>query len=110
MRAAVVPLVVFLAGCASVDVRGPYASRLSPVDVREIRSSVIPEPRLISPWIHITAIAPDRVQVEYGGLTSSDGMTVDGSESFKSFMLKRNGKWIFDMRFGVELSSHMTVY
>jgi hypothetical protein len=104
MRIALVPLALLLVGCAAVDVRGPYANRLSPADIREIKSFVTSEPRLISPWIHITAVAPDRVQLEHGGLTSSDGMTIDGNEVFKMFAVKRGGKWSEDERFGLELS------
>ena len=110
MRAAVVPLALLLAGCASVDVRGPFADRLSPADIQQIKTHVDSDPRLISPWIHITAVAPDRVQLESGGLASSDGMTINGEKSTKIFLIKRGGKWEFDMRFGVEGSAKITAY
>jgi hypothetical protein len=110
MRIAVVPLLILLAGCASTDVSGPYANRLSAADVREIKTHITADSRLISPWIHITAIEPNRVQLENGGLTSSDGMTIDGDSSTKIFLVKRGDKWEFDMTFGVEGSRKITVY
>jgi hypothetical protein len=102
MRVAVVPLTLFLVGCATVDVRGPYANRLSAEDIRQIKSFVISDPHLISPWIHITTISPNRVQVQQGGLISSDGMTIDGNHVRRFFVDRRAGKWNFDEKFGLE--------
>jgi hypothetical protein len=63
---------------------------------------VVSDPRLISPWIHITTVAPDRVQVEQGGLTSSDGMTINGKHVTKFFAVNHGGRWSVDERFGLE--------
>jgi hypothetical protein len=110
MRAAVFPIAMLLAGCAAVDVSGPYANGLLPTDIRQIKTFVISDPHLISPWIHVTAVARDRVQLEHGGLTSIDGMTITGRHSTKIFLVKRGDKWNVDGRFPAEGTAELTVW
>ncbi len=110
MRATVVTVAILFVGCAAVDIRGPHANRLSSEDIRQIKAFVISDSHLISPWVHITTVAPDRVQVEHGGLTSSDAMSINGKHVTKFFVVKRHGRWSVDERFGLEGTAEITAW
>jgi hypothetical protein len=89
MRAHVVAIMFLLTACASQpQITGPYASRLSDVDIQQIRLLVLKEPNTDHRLAAIEAIRPDKAWVKVGGLDSS------GARYNRFLVLKRDGKWI----------------
>ena len=77
-----------LSACAPLQIGGPYASRFSKGDVREITALVSHRPDMHHGILNITAIRPDAVRILIG--SSWDNV---GSQTW-FIAARRNGKWI----------------
>jgi hypothetical protein len=94
MRASLL-LSMLLVGCMTsqpqpVAVVGRYSSRLTDLDVQEIRSVVAAYQK--EPLRKIDAVAHNKVRVETGSDTQLSRFTV----------IKRHGKWLVDESEGIE--------
>ena len=92
MRIAVLIIAVFFAGCAAepVQIAGPYAPRLSALDIQQIKliASKDSHERIRK----IDAVRPNKVRVESGSETRYVIYTI----------IKRAGHWRADDSAGVE--------
>jgi hypothetical protein len=84
-------------GCTTTPVKlaGPYASRLSHADVRQITALVVESDFYDHGYTTLEAVRPDQVRVIYTGYSGSrpDG-TVSGIGSTYFTAVRDNGRWI----------------
>jgi hypothetical protein len=73
------------------ELSGPFANRLSPADVQQIKAAVGSERSISHNIRRIEAVRPDKVAVRTGGRTGVDSAT------YYDFTLShRSGKWVID--------------
>lgn len=91
----VVSFIAFFTAIASNaragEVRGPYASRLSPSDVAQIKAAVSKEPHVAHNVKKIEAVRIDKVAVQTTSRTA-----VDQDTSYDFNIYKRSGTWTID--------------
>jgi len=75
----------------SLEIRGPYANRLSKVDVEQLKALVSKEPGIDHRLRKIEAVRPDKVHIQTGGKTAVDTNTYNDFNVYK-----RTGRWVID--------------
>ena len=94
-----VPLVVILIASFALivsnaragELSGPYASKLSPSDVAQIKAAVSKQPDIAHNVKKIEAVRSDKVAVQTTSRTA-----VDQDTSYDFNVYKRSGKWTID--------------
>jgi hypothetical protein len=92
MRAAILVIVLFVAGCAAetVQIAGPFAARLSALDIQQIK--LVTSKDSHDRVRRIDAVSATKVRVESGSETRYVILTI----------IKREGQWRIDKSPGVE--------
>jgi hypothetical protein len=86
------------AGGGSFPIRGPYANRLSDVDVQQIKVLISKDSRVDHTLKRIEAAAADKVRIRIGGRTAIDSATY-----YDFIAYKRAGRWAIDAK-SIEIS------
>ena len=91
-RIVVVGLIV-LSGCTALcgEVSGPYANRVSPSDVAQIKAVLFKELHISHNVKKIVAIRPDKVTIQTSARTA-----IDEDTYYRFNVYKRAGAWSID--------------
>jgi hypothetical protein len=81
-----------IAYAGSLEIRGPYANRLSKADLEQIKSVVSKERAVNHTLKKIEAVAADKVHIQSGGR-----FAVDQDKYYEFDVYKRAGAWAIDL-------------
>ena len=95
MRILALVMALAMTACAAqLQVVGPYASRLSSLDIREI-VALFPRSPTVSPtYTRLEATRPDRVRITVGGFAKSQGTWTADTTSDTYTAIRRSGRWV----------------
>ena len=100
--------VILLTGCATEpEVSGPFANRLSPSDIQQIKAVVSHHTDVEGSVWKLEVVRPDRAHVETRHAKFSGGWQGTGL-----FVIKRGGRWTVDEHSPFEATAEriITVY
>ena len=100
MRAQLLMVSFLLSGCVTpTQIVGPYAARLSDIDIQQIKLLISKDPEIDHRVAQIEAVRPNKAWVKVGGPNPSR----EGSRYTKFRVSKRDGQWITDPNSPVEV-------